>query len=185
MDGRSGADSVTEEVAVGGTSSLSALSGTINPADFVTVRISRLARLLSRQTKQELHARYGLSLAEWRCISQLATHGPMSSAELCRRLDYDRAQISRIVAHLDEQGVLAKPPATTKAAPVVLTKKGDALYKKVLPWSRERQVRLMSLLTPEQRQALDEGLRILMKGVSDQIGADDRSANGFAEGAKL
>ena len=153
-----------------GTSPLSAAIAGINPADFVTVRISRLARLLSRQTKQELHALYGLSLAEWRCISNLATHGPMSSADLCRRLDYDRAQISRIIAHLDNEGVVSKPPSTTKAAPVVLTSKGEALYQKVLPWSRERQERLMNLLTPEQRKALDEGLRILMKGVSEQMG---------------
>lgn len=170
MDGRSDRDDVTQEVAFDGTSSLAASISDVNPADFITVRISRLARLVSRQTKQELHARFGLSLAEWRCISTLATHGPMSSADLCRRLDYDRAQISRIVAHLNGQGVLSKPPATTKAAPVVLTRKGEAVYRNVLPWSRERQVRLMSLLTPEQRVALDEGLRILMRGVSEQIG---------------
>lgn len=173
MDGRSDRDVAADTAVIDGASALTDLVGEINPADFVTVRISRLARLLSRQTKQELHARFGLSLAEWRCISTLATHGPMSSADLCRRLDYDRAQISRIVAHLDEQGVLSKPPATTKAAPVILTRKGESVYKKVLPWSRERQIRLMALLTPEQRTALDEGLRILMKGVSEQIGSDE------------
>src|SRR5690606_25471479 len=103
-----------------------------HPADSIAVRITRLARLMSRQAKQELQQRFGLGLAEWRCISTLAAYGSMSAADLCRRLDYDRAQVSRIVAFLDREGVLAKPPAATKAVHVHLTAKGKALYEQVL-----------------------------------------------------
>jgi DNA-binding MarR family transcriptional regulator len=142
-----------------------------HPADSIAVRITRLARLMSRQAKQALQQKFGLGLAEWRCISTLAAYGSMSSADLCRRLDYDRAQVSRIVAFLDKEGVVTKPPAATKAAHLHLTEKGLALYEEVLPWSRERQVRFLSLLEPGHRSALDEALQTLTTAVAEDLAA--------------
>lgn len=145
-----------------------------HPADSIPVRITRLARLMGRQAKQELQLRFGLGLAEWRCVSTLAAYGPMSSADLCRRLDYDRGQVSRIIAFLDREGVVTKPPAATRAAHVHLTEKGQTLFETVLPWSRDRQVRFLALLEPDKRVILDEALRVLTTAVAEDLATGSR-----------
>lgn len=142
----------------------------LKPGEFLTVRLSRLGRILSRQSNQNLNSLFGLTLSEWRCVATLATSGPVSAADLVRTTGCDRAQISRTISSLVKRGLIMRlEDSRKKPLPLVLTEKGWDLYKQILPWGRERQRRLLSLLDQSQLGALNHAIEILTAQLQAEI----------------
>jgi DNA-binding MarR family transcriptional regulator len=103
--------------------------------DYLTLRIGFVARLTERHTARVLAQRFGLTLAEWRVLAQLARVGPMTVRALADRSWVDRAEVSRAAASLIERGCVAQTanPADRRSPYFLVSAEGRRLYRKVKP----------------------------------------------------
>src|SRR5262245_18840392 len=67
---------------------------------FLPHQVSLVARLLDRRTTRKLAEDFGLSMAEWRVLAQLAHDSPSSVRDLAEKAYVDRAEVSRATASL-------------------------------------------------------------------------------------
>lgn len=126
----------------------------------VTYRLSRLQARLNAQAQKLLEEHAGLSLSEWRVAVVLREAGEMSSADLVRLTQYDKAQISRTVRKLRGKGLVVDGNATAdlRVTRIKLTPAGTGVIEKALPVMRDRQGALMAGLTPKEQRALFDTL---------------------------
>ena len=139
--------------------------------DFLTFRLLILARALDRQAKRTYGESFGLSLVEWRILAKLGAVGSATVNRLASWMDYDKAQISRAVGVLVENGYLTRATnvSDTRSAILTLTPEGQEFHRELMAFGRERQRVLLTLLSAEQRRSLYE----IMATLTDHLRKDD------------
>ena len=133
-------------------------------SQFYTFRLNKLSVLLGRQMHEELRARYGLKLADWRTIGVLGEFGPMSLVDVARRGAIDKAQVSRLLPGLIRRGYVARDahPTDRRRASLRLTGAGWDLYAEILVLGRQRQAWLVEELTDTERTTVVDCLDRLL-----------------------
>ena len=131
-------------------------AGLLQLEDFLTFRLSVLSNMLDRQSTQMLGENFGLRLAEWRVLACLARFDDMTVRGVVDRVQMDKAQVSRTADALEAAGYLKRRPDPEDRRSVLLaiTKKGRALYERMIPLSRVRQRGLLDHLTEAERKAV-------------------------------
>jgi DNA-binding MarR family transcriptional regulator len=130
--------------------------------DYLTLRIGFVAKLIERHTARVLAGKFGLTLAEWRVMAQLARVGPMTVRTLADRSWVDRAEVSRSAASLIGRGCVAQTanPADRRSPYFFVTVEGHRLYRKVKP-TRDSFQELLATQIGEAR--MDEFLDVLYR----------------------
>lgn len=133
-------------------------------ADIAQVRAfnrfyTRIIGLLDEGMHQTLH-----TLAEARVIYELGKDGVTTAAQIAATLNMDRGQMSRIMAKLVDQGLVALLPRVGdgRSAPVALTPEGRAVSQRFNAMSDEAAARtLLDPFSPfEQRDLIGAMRRI-------------------------
>jgi DNA-binding MarR family transcriptional regulator len=106
-----------------------------------------------------------LSLSEALALSSLAEAAPLSQRELAERLRLEKSTVSRLVAGLERRGcvVRQRDPANRRLYQVTLTGPGRGLVRGLRAAMRERHRRLLSALTSGEREAMETGLRAVVR----------------------
>jgi DNA-binding MarR family transcriptional regulator len=143
-------------------------------------KIGQLRKLLDRYSSPAVSERFGLSLAEWRMLSHIHAGKSVTAFWLCRRLQADRAEVSRACASLIGRGyVISRPnPADARSALLELSRAGQAMYRRIMPLRLQLQKELTSVL---DRQELDVLYRVLDKltdAISDKAARTVSPARG-------
>ncbi len=122
-------------------------------SQFYTYRLHKLITMLNRQMHDELQARYGFGLAEWRTIGVLGEFGPLSLRDVARRGAIDKAQVSRLMPGLIRRGYVDRNahPTDRRRASLRLTEAGRGIYEEILVLGRRRQAWLVDELTEAER----------------------------------
>ena len=137
-------------------------------AEFPTVRektdlpyhlpyqLVHVSQLLHLGVSRLFQARFGLGIREWRVLAILGHYGPLTASDLVGRATFDKATVSRAVAQLEKQGVVARQPDPSDARRrlIHLTVAGVELHDQVAPISRLRRRVLESALTESERETL-------------------------------
>lgn len=135
-----------------------------DPADIAQIRsfnrfYTRVIGLLDEGMHKTMH-----TLAEARVIYELGKDGVTTAAQIAATLAMDRGQMSRLMARLVDQGLVALLPRTGdgRAAPVALTAEGRAVAARLNAMSDQAAAR--TLLDPfgpfEQRDLVGAMRRI-------------------------
>jgi len=98
------------------------------------------------------------SISRFQILFQLYFHGPLSAAEIARRLLVTRGNISMFLKRLEADG-LARSRSLTKGGKrtlIELSPEGMRFFESLLPRHIERVKRLMPCLTPDTLQVLRE-----------------------------
>jgi DNA-binding MarR family transcriptional regulator len=134
-------------------------------------KIGQLRKLLDRYSSPAVSAQFGLSLAEWRMLSHIHAGGSVTAFWLCRRLQADRAEVSRACASLIRRGyVVSKPnPADARSALLELTRPGQAMYGRIMPVRLGLQKELTDALDRRENVILYRALDKLTKTISDKM----------------
>ena len=142
--------------------------------DYLTLRIGFVAKLVERHTARVLAQKFGLTLAEWRVLAQLARLGPMTVRALADRSWVDRAEVSRSAASLIERGCVAQTanPADRRSPYFFVTGEGRRLYRKVKP-TRDRFQQVLASQIGEG--AMQEFLRVLYRLTRCLVGHPQRT----------
>ncbi len=138
-------------------------SRTLALEDFLTFRLGALTNALQTQvTRHYIAPASPVGLTEWRLMGQIQRHGELHASALSRLSLMDKAQISRALQPLIEQGWVLRrsDPAHARRHLLQLSAAGQKVFDEVLARARPYQAALLNALTAEERAMLD---RILDK----------------------
>lgn len=109
------------------------------------------------------------SLAEVRVMYELYVRGPAMPSELADRLDMDRGYLSRLLARLDEQGLLKSEAsqADRRSRSVSLTRKGKTAFARLDAKSQAQAAELIAPLDSRGRRRLMSALREMRRALGD------------------
>jgi DNA-binding MarR family transcriptional regulator len=124
---------------------------------------NKVTQVFAVRYKQE----FGITVPESRVINVLGRNSPLSSWEICEQTTMNKTRVSVAITNLVNTGIVAKEihPVDQRQLNVTLTKKGEALRKKmvVIALEMERQIivecgatgrrALMDLLSRIERDA--------------------------------
>ena len=131
-----------------------------NPIDLrstVAYRVLGIAGKLTNGFLQIYTARFGIGLPEWRTLGMLGQFGPIPSIRIADLADMDRGSISRVVTWLERKKLVRRvdDPDHKRRQIVVLTAAGRRLHDRISAFAHIRQQRVLALLSPAERFALD------------------------------
>jgi DNA-binding MarR family transcriptional regulator len=148
--------------------------------DLLSYRIHQVSSQMSRSAALQYRNNFDVSLGEWRALALLGAGVALSLNELARAADLDKAQMSRIVAGLIKRELVAREEGPTRGqtAGLALTRRGQALYRKLIGAAVKRNDAFLACLLPEERKALDSALLKLSTLARALIAAEPRGGNG-------
>ncbi len=124
--------------------------------EMITYRLARLQARLNAQATRILKENGGLTLTQWRILVLLDLRGEANLAQLVRETKFDKAQLSRAVKTMLQNGLLTSKANETDQRQILLamTGTGRAAFEKALPHMRGRQQILLASLSRQQREDL-------------------------------
>jgi DNA-binding MarR family transcriptional regulator len=124
--------------------------------DHFTYRLNTLSKLNDMASQALYGGATGLSLAEVRTLAALGAAGALSVNELAMEVNLDKAQASRLARAMAEEGLLARSSADAdrRVVRLTLTRRGRALWHKVMPLIEQRNAELLACLDAGERTAL-------------------------------
>jgi len=125
-------------------------TGKISPAHHSFIyKIGILRRVLDRYSGPAFTQKSGLTLAEWRVLTNLYSFSPTTSRQLCLRLHTDKAEVSRACAALIASGYARRrvDPHDRRSALIVITPRGVRLHDQIIPLRQALQRELEAPLS--------------------------------------
>jgi DNA-binding MarR family transcriptional regulator len=131
--------------------------------EFLSFRLTRLASGVQAELSRHYAENYELTVPEWRTLAALARYGPINFGQLLALSTYDKSLISRAVTGLKHKRLAssATDPEHGKRVIVNITATGRAVFRKILPQARARQVALLSHFSAKERADLYQALKKL------------------------
>jgi DNA-binding MarR family transcriptional regulator len=122
---------------------------------FVPFRLNRLAAEVSAALSSEYQERYGLDIPEWRVLATLGFRDEACSAQYiahCTRTH--KSTISRAVTALMSRQLVERVENKDdrREFRLRMTRKGKALYQKLIPRLLRREREILSCLSAQQRK---------------------------------
>ncbi|MFB6354843.1 MAG: MarR family winged helix-turn-helix transcriptional regulator [Halobacteriales archaeon] len=134
--------------------------------------VSLAGRALSRTITAELDE-HDLGRGEYRVLFALTEQEGITQSQLVDRFHLDKSAIARVVAQLADRGyVEVRPdPEDSRRNRLYLTAAGRRLQSDIARVKERVETRMARGLTTEQRDALVEGLRTVVRNLGVEIPA--------------
>ena len=135
---------------------------------FLPYRLSVLSNRVSDAIARQYSARFDLSIPEWRIIAVLGQTPNLSARDVAKRTAMDKVQVSRAVTTLVAARRLTRSEDCNDAriARLALTTKGRAIYEEVAPLALRLESLLLSSLSAQERNTLQNLMHKLDRQVS-------------------
>jgi DNA-binding MarR family transcriptional regulator len=139
--------------------------------DHIPHRLQLLAKMIDRETSKQLQREFGMSLAEWRVLAYICAAGPASASEVGAASAIDRAEVSRAVAKLERDVLLARTvdPHHRKRLILEPTTAGRDSFTKIRSQRRRFFQKIMSDIPQQTREQLNHALRTIALGVQQAV----------------
>jgi DNA-binding MarR family transcriptional regulator len=140
----------------------------LNLDTFLPYRLSVLSNRVSDAIARQYSERFDLSIPEWRIIAVLGQTPNLSARDVARRTAMDKVQVSRAATSLVEARRVARSEDTDDAriSRLSLTAKGRAIYDEVAPLALRLESLLLSSLSAQERDTLENLMHKLDRQVS-------------------
>ena len=122
-----------------------------------THRLHTLHKLTDRVTQLAYEQEAGIALGEGRCLSAVASFGPLSVNELAGYANLNKGQASRAAQALVDQGLVRKDASETDGRGVVLalTPRGERAWARLRDVIARRNDEILGCLDAAERRTLD------------------------------
>ena len=132
---------------------------------FVPYRLSVLTNTVSTAIAGAYATRFGLSIPEWRVIAVLGLEPGLSAAQVAERTAMDKVAVSRAVSSLlrSRRVTRAFANADRRRSMLKLTRSGEQVYWRVVPFARRYERALLADLSNIERSHLDRLLAHLQR----------------------
>jgi DNA-binding MarR family transcriptional regulator len=121
------------------------------------VSISRLSRRMRTESDR------ALSVTQFAALAAVSRHGALTPGELAEHEKVQPPSMTRVIAALEEQGLLTRSPHPTDRRQVILslTEQGEKLLKEERRRKEAWLAQRLAELTPEERAILRQAAPIL------------------------
>lgn len=128
----------------------------INLDTFLPYQLTNIATLVSNDFAKVYKREFGLSIPQWRILANLAQYGQSTAKQLCTQADMDKSTVSRAVKALITKGFICSKvnEQDKRAAFLMLSDEGEALYKKITPQALQWERELLSCLSDDEQRQL-------------------------------
>lgn len=132
---------------------------------FVPYRLSVVTNIVSTAIAGAYAKRFGLSIPEWRVIAVLGLEPGLSAAQVAERTAMDKVAVSRAVSTLLRSRRIARgfANADRRRSVLRLTRSGENVYWRVVPFARRYERELLADLSANERVRLDRLLARLKR----------------------
>jgi len=122
-----------------------------------TPPVVTLASRLAMVTQKKVLAPHNLKMMEWRAIYHLVQSHDLHLRELARRVSTDASHASRVVANLEERGLVQRFDDTEDARRTrfSVTEEGRALFDKIWPLANAISDEFNALFTVAERRRFE------------------------------
>jgi DNA-binding MarR family transcriptional regulator len=136
---------------------------------YVPAFITFIANKLSNSASVFYQRNFGVSVTEWRIMSQLAIEPGIPASRICNVIGFDKGPVSRNLSMLKKRGLVTirRAPDDGRSHAISLTARGRAIHDKVIVAALERERRLLSCLKKDEREVLID----LLRRLHDNLGA--------------
>lgn len=102
---------------------------------FLPYRLVSLSQRISHALSSIYREEFGVSVAEWRILANLAEKGELNPSEIALQTSMDRARVTRGIKDLRAKKCLLKRPdaADQRGYRLRLSPAGESLYRKIVP----------------------------------------------------
>lgn len=150
--------------------------------DFPAIHLMALASLAKAIISRSCLEPAGLSVPEWRLLTTLVGGGLVPFSQIASTTMMDKGQISRTLRTAQSKGLVETEivPLERRAdggvssigrVMVRVTPRGEAVYRQVMPEAQKTQMRLLDVMSPEERRLVLE----LTRRIHDRLSADLRT----------
>jgi DNA-binding MarR family transcriptional regulator len=132
-------------------------SGNGTPArdGLVAPELITLQTLLHRSATATFKREVGLSDFDWRVMSQIGEHSPLTLIQLVPMLSRDKSQVGRAVVSLESQGLITRTRiGNGRHILISTTERGRTVYDQLAQLALQRNAALLSGLNAQEQQAL-------------------------------
>lgn len=123
---------------------------------FLPYQLTHLATQVSNDFSGIYKKEFDLTIPQWRIMANLAQLGQSTSKQLCTQADMDKSTVSRAVKALIDEGLIYSElnKHDKRAAFLMLSDKGMALYEKITPQALQWEQALLSCLSDDEQRQL-------------------------------
>jgi len=127
---------------------------------FFPYRLARAAEAVSQAIARAYGDRFALTRDEWRVLAALHDLGEVKTARVLETSSLDKMRVSRAVARLERDGLLARSadPHDGRGFLLRLRPAGRTLYRRVVPMAQAREAFLLEVLSADERTVMDRAL---------------------------
>jgi DNA-binding MarR family transcriptional regulator len=139
--------------------------GELDRLHALLIQLIRAAGLLQANQGNVSHATDSLSLSQGFAITELMADAPLAQRDLAERLNLEKSTVSRIVADLEQRGLITRDRDrdNVRLNQLRLTKNGRLAGLKLAARYRAQHARILRALSQDERDALSTGLSALLR----------------------
>ena len=134
---------------------------TLDLERYVPAFVTFIANKLSRTATVLYQKKFGVNVTEWRIMSLLAIEPGITAARICSVIGFDKGPVSRTLAAMQKRNLIEikAGPKDGRTNSISLSAKGRTKHNAVIVSALERERRLLSCLSPRERETLIDLLR--------------------------
>lgn len=138
---------------------------------FLPYRLVSLSQRISNALAAIYREEFGVSVAEWRILANLAEKGELNPTEIALQTSMDKARVTRAIKDLVGKRCVLKQRDTAdqRAYRLRLSPAGVALYRKIVPLALDWEARLLGRLEAAEYRDLMRILDKLAAGLDGEV----------------
>ncbi|WP_107850687.1 MarR family winged helix-turn-helix transcriptional regulator [Oceanimonas marisflavi] len=131
---------------------------------FLPYKLMQVAEQVSGELAKFYRSEFGITRPEWRLLAVLGQGKALIARELAEMTCMDKVKVSRALQGMEDKGLIRRTPnpKDQRAARIVLTAEGKALYRRMVPRVLEWERRLAQGLPGEKTHSLIDSLNCLL-----------------------
>jgi DNA-binding MarR family transcriptional regulator len=136
---------------------------------YVPAFVTFIANKLSNSATVLYQRQFAVNVTEWRIMSLLAIEPGIPASRICHVIGFDKGPVSRTLAALQKRGLVTirTAPDDGRSHAISLTARGRATHDRVIVAALDRERRLLSCLTEDEREDLID----LLRRIHENLGA--------------
>ncbi len=136
--------------------------------EMFTILIAKASRCIHKIKTGEM-AEYNLKSSHVSCLYYLHKASPLTAKELCNLCGEDKANISRAIKHLENEGYIYCQTTAQKRyqSPLLLTEKGDLVGREITEKIDKILYKVSEGLTEENRKIFYQALSTICENLEN------------------
>ncbi len=135
-------------------------------SEYLPYHLTVTANAVSNLIGGAYHARFSISVWQWRVLCTLGAEGAMTAQDIVKMSAMDKVTVSRAIQSLRKRGLVHRVKSETdaRAFDLHLTRQGHITYQEIAPVALDYQNQILDgLSASERRQLLSLLMRICVR----------------------